>query len=59
MIFPLGPLMSADRHKRRPRAVRLPEDLEQWLQEAADERGIAFNAMVVAALQAYRENEKG
>lgn len=48
--------MMADRHKRRPVAVRLPEDLEQWLRGRADKRNVAFNAMVVEALQAYRES---
>lgn len=46
-------LMMADRHKRRHRSVRLPEDLEQQVDAMAAERGVGFNTVVVEAVRAY------
>ena len=43
--------MMADRHKRKPRSVRLPEDLEQRIDKMAAERDTTFNAIVVEAVR--------
>ena len=52
--------MMADRHKRKNRSVRLPEDLEQWLDKQAEQPGVTFNGLVVDAcrlLQAARSDD--
>jgi len=45
----------ADRHKRPPKAVRLPDGLEAWLRAYANSTGQSVNAVIVEAIEAYRQ----
>lgn len=58
-LLTLGAALMPDRHKRRPVAVRFPEDLEDWLRGHAAEREMPFNAVIVAACEAYRAADEG
>jgi hypothetical protein len=48
-----------DRHKTRPKTVRLPGDgLEEWYRKYATANGTTPNAAMVRALQEFREHNK-
>ena len=49
----------ADRHKNRPKAVRMPDGLEAWYRERAATTGQPLNAVLVAALEAFRHQHDG
>ena len=44
----------ADRHKRQPRAVRIPEDLEEWYACYAAENDRSIHAALIEGLEAFR-----
>jgi hypothetical protein len=44
-----------DRHKRAPTAVRLPDGLEAWLRDHAAQTGQSISAVIVQALEAFRQ----
>lgn len=46
-------MMVADRHKRKNRSIRLPEDLEQQVDAEVAKRGLKFNAAAVEAFRAW------
>jgi hypothetical protein len=43
-----------DRHKSRPKAVRMPDGLLAWYEQHAKAAGGSVNASLVAALEEYR-----
>lgn len=45
----------ADRHKRHPKAVRMPGGLQAWYEAYADEHDLSVNAALVAALEEFRQ----
>lgn len=49
----------ADRHKAKPKAVRLPGGLLAWYQEFAAAGGKPVNAVLVAALEEFRQRHTG
>lgn len=48
-----------DRHKSKPKAVRMPDGLLAWYQQRAEETGQPVNALLVAALEDYRQRHEG
>ncbi len=42
--------------QRRTTAIRLPEDLHRRLREAADERDLSINYLVVKAVEEFLDN---
>lgn len=48
----------ADRHKSKPKAVRMPDGLEAWYRQHATETGRTLNAALVAALEDYRNRHE-
>ena len=48
-----------DRHKTKPKAVRMPDGLEAWYRERAAEEGQPVNSLLVAALEEYRARHDG
>ena len=46
--------MATDRHKVRPKAVRMPGGLLAWYKDFAEAEGMSVNAALVAALQEFR-----
>jgi hypothetical protein len=49
-----------DRHKTRPKAVRMPDGLLAWYEQHAEANDTSVNAAMVRALQEFRErNEEG
>jgi hypothetical protein len=44
-----------DRHKRPPKAVRMPGGLLAWYKAEAERRGQTVNALIVAALEEFRQ----
>lgn len=51
--------MAEDRHKHKPKSVRIPGGLLAWLGEQAAMEGRRPNAVIVAALEEYRANHSG
>lgn len=49
----------ADRHKDKPKAVRMPGGLLAWYKQEAPARSVSVNALIVAALQEYRARHGG
>jgi hypothetical protein len=49
----------ADRHKTKPKAVRMPDGLLAWYEEHAKATGRTVNASLVAALEEYRQRNSG
>lgn len=45
----------ADRHKTKPKAVRMPGGLLAWYEQYAQANDTNVNAAVVRALQEFRE----
>ena len=46
-------------HKRSPKAVRMPDGLQAWYEDRARTTGQPVNAVIVAALEAYRRKITG
>ena len=46
--------MATDRHKNKPKAVRMPDGLLAWYKDFAEAEGTSVNAALVAALQDFR-----
>lgn len=44
-----------DRHKAKPKAVRMPDGLLAWYKQEAPARGVSVNALIVAALEQFRK----
>jgi len=44
-----------DRHKSSPKAIRMPDGLDAWYRQRADAEGRTMNALLVAALEEYRD----
>lgn len=51
--------MSTDRHKVNPKAVRMPTDLLSWYEEFAAKAEQKVNAVLVRALQEFRQRNDG
>lgn len=51
---PDGQPVTGDRHKTRPKAVRMPGGLLPWYEEFAAKTGQSVNAALVAALEEFR-----
>lgn len=49
----------ADRHKHKPKAVRMPDGLLAWYEKRAEATGTSVNAALVAALEDYRKRHEG
>ena len=49
----------ADRHKHRPKAVRMPGGLLAWYESEAERRGQSVNSLIVAALEKFRQDTEG
>ena len=47
--------VAEDRHKHKPKSVRIPGGLLAWLADQAAIEGRRPNAVIVAALEEYRE----
>jgi LDH2 family malate/lactate/ureidoglycolate dehydrogenase len=47
--------VTTDRHKRTPKAVRMPGGLLAWYEEHAKSKGVPVNAALVTALESYRK----
>ena len=52
-------MMAEDRHKHKPKSVRIPGGLLAWLADQAVMEGRKPNAVIVAALEEYRANHGG
>jgi hypothetical protein len=48
-----------DRHKANPKAVRMPDGLLAWYEQHAKDTGQFVNAVLVAALEDYRQRHGG
>lgn len=48
----------ADRHKSKPKAVRMPGGLLAWYEAIAAAEGRAVNAVLVEALEEYRQRRQ-
>ena len=51
--------MNADRHKVKPKAVRMPGGLLAWYQSRAESEDRPVNAVIVEALEEYRQRHGG
>jgi hypothetical protein len=51
--------MPADRHAANPKTVRMPGGLLAWYEQHAEATGQPVNAVLVKALQEYRERTEG
>lgn len=51
--------VSTDRHKSRPKAVRMPDGLPAWYEEHAKAMGRPVNAVLVQALEEFRARNDG
>jgi len=51
--------VTTDRHKTKPKAVRMPDGLEAWYRERAAKEGQPVNSLLVAALEEYRARHDG
>jgi hypothetical protein len=49
----------ADRHKTKPKAVRMPDGLLAWYEEHVKGTGLTVNGAIVAALEEYRDRHGG
>jgi hypothetical protein len=49
----------ADRHKSKPKAVRMPDGLLAWYGQHAEATGSTLNGAIVAALEDYRKRHEG
>ena len=48
-----------DRHKTKPKAVRMPDGLQAWYEQQATAAGQPVNALLVTALEDYRTTHSG
>ncbi len=48
----------ADRHKITPKAVRMPDGLLAWYEQFAEAEGKPVNAVLVAALEEFRQRHE-
>jgi hypothetical protein len=51
--------VTTDRHKTKPKAVRMPGGLLAWYEQHAPTAGMTVNAAIVAALEHYRAANGG
>jgi hypothetical protein len=51
--------MMADRHKNRPKAVRMPDGLLGWYETYAAAQDSSVNSALVAALEEFRSRHDG
>ncbi len=49
----------ADRHKSKPKAVRMPDGLLAWYEQHAGDTSRTVNAVLVGALEDYRQRHEG
>jgi hypothetical protein len=49
----------ADRHKSKPKAVRMPDGLLAWYEQRAEATKQSVNGAIVAALEEYRDRHGG
>ena len=47
-----------DRHKSHPKTVRMPGGLLAWFKQFAETEGKPVNAVLVAALEEYRQRHE-